>query len=165
MAGYLPLPSASSLLLPANTPSAKATQIQSRLRTEINRPSSQDTIPLDVSELPPRAFQSQWSYNQGEKKSRLQTMKELHNSLHQSICIGHISSGFKSLVVHSEMYGIIKQRKSQPLHNPHWQKSQESPAHIPLIQEVPRVFCTCPKSPQSFSAPTSQYFLNLLCHS
>ena len=39
-------------------------------------------------------------------------------------CVCLISSGFKSLMVQSEMYVTIKQQKNCALHNPHWQNLQ-----------------------------------------
>ena len=42
--------------------------------------------------------------------------------VHARVCL--ISSGFKSLMVQSEMYVTIKQQKNCALHNPHWQNLQ-----------------------------------------
>ena len=40
------------------------------------------------------------------------------------VCVCLISSGFKTLMVQSEMYVTIKQQKNCALHNPHWQNLQ-----------------------------------------
>ena len=131
----------------------KAIQIQSLLGGEkINRKQFLITTFHWISQNSVHRISSPSGHTIRKKKRRLQTIKKneqktdtnhsiffclhykLHNPAHHSICVCVcvcvqacvclISSGFKSLMVQSEMYVTIKQQKNCALHNPHWQNLQ-----------------------------------------